>query len=612
MKKDNLKVLGKIYSALIYFILYIPIIILIIFSFNQSKLNATWTGFTFKWYQKLLTNSGLLVSVKNSLIIAFISSIVSVIIGTLTAVGIYKSKFKGKSIVDGMLYIPIVIPEIVLGIALLAFFSLAKIHSGILTLIIAHITFSISYVVVVVRARLEGFDKSIEEAAMDLGATPFQTFIKITLPSIMPGVIAGGLLAFTLSIDDVIISFFVAGPSSMTFPLKVFNMVKFGVSPEINALSTVLIILTVTVVIVAEKIRSNNIKNKNIKRVLASLMTFIFIFTLGVWKASSKAAHYEGELNIFNWSDYIPQPVIEEFERRYNIKVNYSSYGSNEEMLAKMMAGGNGYDVVVAADYMVDIMRKQDMLENIDTSNLNNWSNIGSEFKHLYFDKENQYSVPYMRSEAIIVVDSTKIKDGEIKNFNDLWKEKFKDSIVMMDDPRGVIGMTLKTLKYDFNETDVNKLNEAKIKLKKLQPNIKAYDSDNSKAMLISREVPIGVAWSAEAGFAMAENKDLKAIIPGEGLFLQQDNFVIPKGSKNSKEAELFLNYVLESDVSIEFTKAYPYTNCNEATYPMTPKEILESPLSFPPKEELEKGDYLMDIGDAVKYYDLIWSEIKN
>ncbi|MBU5590462.1 extracellular solute-binding protein [Clostridium sp. MSJ-4] len=612
MKKDNRKLIGKIYSGLIYFILYIPIIILILFSFNESKLNATWTGFTFKWYQKLLTNNGLLVAVKNSLVIAFISSIISVIIGTLTAVGIYKSKFKGKSVMDGMLYIPIVIPEIVLGIALLAFFSLIDVDRGILTLIIAHITFSISYVVVVVRARLEGFDKSIEEAAMDLGATPFQTFLKVTLPSIMPGVIAGGLLAFTLSIDDVIISFFVAGPSSMTFPLKVFSMVKFGVTPEINALSSILILLTVIVVIVAEKIKSSSIKNKNMKRVFAALMSFIFIFTFGVWKASKSTVQYVGELNIFNWSDYIPKPVIEEFERRYNVKVNYATYGSNEEMLAKMMAGGNSYDVVVAADYMVDIMRKQDMLQRIDTKALANWGNIGEEFKHLYFDENDEYSVPYMRSEAIIVVDSTKISDEDIKGFKDLWKDEFKDSIVMLDDPRGVIGMTLKSLGYNFNETDVDKLNEAKLRLKALQPNIKAYDSDNSKSMLISREVPIGVAWSAEAGFAMAENKDLKVVIPEEGLFLQQDNFIVPKNAKNSKEAELFLNFILEADVSIEFTKAYPYTNCNEATYDMTPKEILESPLSFPPEEELKKGDYLMDIGEAVKYYDIIWSEIKN
>lgn len=606
------KTLGIFYSLLMYTFLYIPIIVLIVFSFNQSKLNAVWTGFTLDWYKKLATNYSLLTALKNSLLIAFVSSIASVMIGTLTAIGLYRYNFKGKAVMDGLLYIPIVIPEIVLGIALLSFFKMLNMDMGMITLILAHITFSISFVVVVVRSRLEGFDRSIEEAAMDLGATPFQTFMKVTLPAIMPGVVAGGLLAFTLSLDDVIISFFVSGTSSTTLPMKIFAMVKFGVTPEINALSTVLIVLTVLVSLVGERLKSANISLRNLRSIFAVILVIIVLFTGGVWKASKSSDGYVGELNIFNWSDYIPKNVIEEFERRYHIKVNYANYGSNEEMLAKIMAGGVNYDLVVAADYMVDAMKKQDLIQKIDTKSLTNFENIGSQFKGLYYDENNDYTVPYMRSEAVIVVDSSKIKDGEITGYEDLWKAKYKDSIVMLDDPRGVIGISLKTLGYSFNETDKGRLNEAKAKLKKLQPNIKSYDSDNAKSMLISREVPIGIAWSAEAGFAMADNKDLKAIIPKEGLFLQQDNFVIPKIAKNTKEAELFLNFILEPDVSLEFSKAYPYTNCNEATYPITPQTILDSPLSFPPEEELKKGEYLQDIGEFVKLYDEIWSEVKN
>lgn len=606
------KTLGIFYSLLMYTFLYIPIIVLIVFSFNQSKLNAVWTGFTLDWYKKLATNYSLLTALKNSLLIAFVSSIASVMIGTLTAIGLYRYNFKGKAVMDGLLYIPIVIPEIVLGIALLSFFKMLNMDMGMITLILAHITFSISFVVVVVRSRLEGFDRSIEEAAMDLGATPFQTFMKVTLPAIMPGVVAGGLLAFTLSLDDVIISFFVSGTSSTTLPMKIFAMVKFGVTPEINALSTVLIVLTVLVSLVGERLKSANISLKSLRSIFAVILIIIVLFTGGVWKASKSSDGYVGELNIFNWSDYIPKNVIEEFERRYHIKINCANYGSNEEMLAKIMAGGVSYDLVVAADYMVDAMKKQDLIQKIDTKSLTNFDNIGSQFKGLYYDEKNEYTVPYMRSEAVIVVDSSKIKDGEITGYEDLWKSKYKDSIVMLDDPRGVIGITLKTLGYSFNETNEGKLNEAKAKLKKLQPNIKSYDSDNAKSMLISREVPIGIAWSAEAGFAMAENKDLKAVIPKEGLFLQQDNFVIPKIAKNTKEAELFLNFILEADVSLEFSKAYPYTNCNEATYPITPQSILDSPLSFPPEEELKKGEYLQDIGEFVKLYDEIWSEVKN
>jgi spermidine/putrescine transport system permease protein len=249
------------YASLIYMFLYMPIAILFLYSFNKSKLNAVWTGFTFDWYLKLFHDSDLLQAVKTSLTVALISTIASTIIGTLAAVGLYRYHFRGKIALDGLLYLPIVIPEIVMGISMLALFAKLNIPLGFFTLFAAHITFSVPFVVVVVKARLAGFDKNIEEAAMDLGATPLQTFAKVTLPVIAPGVIASALLAFTLSIDDVIISFFVSGPSSSTLPLKILSMVKFGVSPEINALSTLMLIITLLIVIIAEQIQ--NAKRKN-------------------------------------------------------------------------------------------------------------------------------------------------------------------------------------------------------------------------------------------------------------------------------------------------------------------------------------------------------------
>lgn len=247
--------LGIFYAGLIYLFLYMPIIVLIMYSFNKSKLNAVWTGFTFDWYVKLMQNGDVLDAMKTSVIVALISTIASTMIGTLAAVGLYRYHFRGKTALDAMLYLPIVIPEIVMGISMLALFAQLKMPLGYLTLIAAHITFSVPFVVVVVKARLAGFDKSIEEAAMDLGATPWQTFVKVTLPVIAPGVVASALLAFTLSIDDVVISFFVAGPASATLPLKIFSMVKFGVTPEINALSTLMLLVTLFIVIVAERIR---------------------------------------------------------------------------------------------------------------------------------------------------------------------------------------------------------------------------------------------------------------------------------------------------------------------------------------------------------------------
>lgn len=243
-----------IYGALIYSFLYIPILILILFSFNESKLNAVWTGFTFDWYAKLWTNTAVLEAAKITIIVAIVSTIASTILGTLVSVGMYKYHFKGKSALDGMLYIPLVMSEIVMGIALLAFFSMVKMPLGIWTLIISHITFCIPYVVVVVRARLKGFDRSVEEAAMDLGASEWQTFRLITLPIIGPAIVASALLSFTISLDDVIVSFFVAGPGSTTLPLQIFSMVRYGVTPEINALSTLMLVVTLVAVIIGERL----------------------------------------------------------------------------------------------------------------------------------------------------------------------------------------------------------------------------------------------------------------------------------------------------------------------------------------------------------------------
>lgn len=244
-----------IYGLLIYSFLYIPIFTLIFYSFNDSKLNAVWHGFTFDWYVKLWSNSNILDAAKVSITVGIISTIVATMLGTLVAVGMYRYKFRGKGIVDAMLYVPLVMSEIVMGIGLLVVFSMVDIPLGMTTIIIAHITFCIPFVVVVVNARLSGFDRSVEEAAMDLGANEWQSFRLITLPIIGPAIAASAMLAFTVSIDDVIVSFFVAGPSSTTLPLQIFSMVRQGVTPEINALSTIMLVLTLTLVVFAQRIQ---------------------------------------------------------------------------------------------------------------------------------------------------------------------------------------------------------------------------------------------------------------------------------------------------------------------------------------------------------------------
>ena len=250
------KGLGKItdralllFAALIYVFLYAPILVLVFFSFNSTRNTQVWTGFSTQWYGELIRDGSVLDAFKLSLTVGLTATAIATVIGTLTALALSRHDFRGKSFADSAIYAATVMPEIVVGVSLLVFFVAATIPLGIVTIIIAHVAFCISFVTIVVRARLSGMDRSVEEATQDLGASPVQTFLRVTLPLILPGVMAGALLAFTLSFDDFVITFFVSGVGSSTLPLKIYSMIKFGVSPVINALSTVVIAATMILIL---------------------------------------------------------------------------------------------------------------------------------------------------------------------------------------------------------------------------------------------------------------------------------------------------------------------------------------------------------------------------
>jgi spermidine/putrescine transport system permease protein len=243
----------RIYAVLAFIYLYLPILILIIFSFNTQKINVRWEGFTLDWYKVLFNDQNVILATRNTLLIATVSTIVATIIGTMAALALQRYRFPGHNVAESGLYIPVIIPEVVMGISLLAFFASIGLTLGLGSITLSHIAFSIPFVTLVVRARLHGFDKSIEEAAMDLGANEVTTFWRVTLPTIMPGVLSGALLAFTLSLDDYVITYFTSGPGSTTLPLRIFSMVRFSVTPEVNALST-LWVLTIFVVLLIGQI----------------------------------------------------------------------------------------------------------------------------------------------------------------------------------------------------------------------------------------------------------------------------------------------------------------------------------------------------------------------
>jgi ABC-type spermidine/putrescine transport system permease subunit II len=239
------------HAWLVYAFLYAPIAILVAFSFNRARQTAVWEGWTLDWYRSLFANELIRDAVRNSLIVGCVSTAIATVVGTLAALALGRHEFRGKAFTRNLLYLPIIIPEIVVGAALVTFFGVLAFRLSIWTVVIAHVAFSISYVAIVVRARLSGFDRSLEEAALDLGARPWKVLLVITLPLIAPSLITGWLLAFTLSLDDLVIASFVSGPASTTLPMVIFSSVRLGVSPQINALATIFVAVVSSLVLVA-------------------------------------------------------------------------------------------------------------------------------------------------------------------------------------------------------------------------------------------------------------------------------------------------------------------------------------------------------------------------
>lgn len=245
----------RVHAWLVYLFLYAPIAILVLFSFNATSQTAVWQGFTLEWYRSLLGNELILASVRNSLIVGVAATAIATVLGTLVALALGRYEFRGQGLTKNLLYLPIIIPEIVIGAALVTFFGVSGLRLSLTTVVISHVVFSISYVAIVVRARLSGFDRSLEEAALDLGAKPLQVFFRVTLPLILPGIVSGALLVFTVSIDDYVITSFVAGVGSTTLPLQIYSMLKVGVTPEVNAVSTLLLAVTVVLIVVAQRLQ---------------------------------------------------------------------------------------------------------------------------------------------------------------------------------------------------------------------------------------------------------------------------------------------------------------------------------------------------------------------
>ncbi|MCC6299018.1 MAG: spermidine/putrescine ABC transporter substrate-binding protein [Anaerolineales bacterium] len=323
------------------------------------------------------------------------------------------------------------------------------------------------------------------------------------------------------------------------------------------------------------------------------------------------------ELNVFVWTEYFPQDMLDCFELVYGIKLNRDEYSSNEEMYAKLSAGGTAYDLAQPTDYIVPLMIRQGLLQELDQAQIPNLKNIDGGWLNKSFDPGNKYSVPYLAGTDAIVVNTDAVESVP-QSWADLWKPEYANRMVFIDDSRVVIGLTLLTLGYDVNTKDPAQLEEAKAKLAELIPNVKVFDSDSPKTALIAGDADLGLVWTGEAFIANQENPAIQYIYPTEGAILWQDNWVMLKDAAHADAAYAWLNYIMQGDVFWLTIRDFQYTNPNtaaleyaKANQPDVYSAYADSPITNPPADVVANGHGIEDVGDATPLYDDIWVEVK-
>ena len=631
------KTLQNIYLSLIIFLLYAPIVTLVVLSFNNSKTRAKWGGFTGKWYISLFQNEQIMSALYTTLVIALLSALIATLIGTAAAIGIQGMKRKSRTIAMGITNIPMLNADIVTGISLMLLFIAVgsglkylgiNFSLGFATVLIAHITFNIPYVILSVMPKLKQTKRSTYEAALDLGASPIYAFFKVVFPDILPGVFSGFLLAFTMSLDDFVITHFTKGPGVDTLSTKIYSEIRKGIKPEMYALSTLLFVSVLILLIlinVSPNKKGSTDKTLNVKKsqkavhfvlrkVVPAIMAVVVIAG-GIFYSSKEDLSGTNQVIVYNWGEYLDPEVITLFEKETGINVVYEEFETNEIMYPKVQSGAIAYDVVCPSDYMIQRMIENDLLAELNFDNIPNVKNIGQEYfkQSRQFDSENKYSVPYCWGTVGILYNKTMV-DEPIDSWSVLWDEKYIDNILMQDSVRDAFAVALKYKGHSLNSTDLDELEEAKELLIEQKSLVQAYVIDQVRDKMIGNEAAIGVIYSGEAIYTQLENPNLEYVIPKEGSNVWIDSWVIPKNAKHKENAEAFINFLCRPDIAKMNFDYITYSTPNTAA-----RELIEDPairnskIAFPDASELERCEtfqFLGDKNDAI--YNKIWREIKS
>lgn len=619
------KTARNIYLGLILFFMYAPIVTLIVLSFNASKSRAKWGGFTLHWYSSLFQDKAIMAALYNTLLIALVSAVLATIIGTAASIGINAMKSKGKTVMLGITNIPILNSEIVTGISLMLLFIACRVTLGFSTILLAHITFCIPYVILSVLPKLKQTSKSTYEAAQDLGAGPVYAFFKVVFPDIWPGVVSGFLMAFTMSLDDFIITHFTKGPGVDTLSTKIYAEVRKGIRPEMYALSTLLFVSVLVLMICVNASPKETKDVKKSSKKMAFRRTFCFavpavliaaLIIGGIFYNLNTMKNHSGEkVIVYNWGEYLDPKTIELFEEETGISVTYEEYETNEIMYPKIVSQAIAYDVVCPSDYMIQRMIENDLLAEINWDNIPNIKNMDPTYmeQSKSFDPKNKYSVPYCVGTVGILYNKSMVKEP-VDSWDILWNPKYKDSILMQDSVRDAFAVALKRLGHSINSTEVDQLAAAAEDLMEQKPLVQAYVVDQVRDKLIGNEAALGVIYSGEAGYTKRENPDLEYVIPKEGSNVWIDSWVIPKNAQNKENAEKFINFMCRPKIALMNFEYLTYSTPNlKAREMIEDEEIRNSKILFPEPEDLSNCETFQFLGDDVdSYYNELWNKVKS
>lgn len=624
MKKKK-RTLGKALMILMIAFFYLPILYMIIFSFNDGKSLTSFTGFSLRWYQHMLESQDMMTALYTTFSIAILATIVATVVGTVAAIGLSSSRKVIRNIMEQVNNLPMMNPEIVTAIGFMLLFITFKVEKGYVTMLLAHIAFCIPYVMLSVMPKIRSLDPNLADAAMDLGATPFKALTKVIVPQITPGIVSGALIAFTMSVDDFIISYFVTGSGVKNLSIVVYTMSK-RVNPSINAVSTlvvviitiVLLVINLAPVIAAKRVKKGGtVKRKRwVPAVAVCCVLAVAVVALQRGGITGKDRPFEGQtLHIYNWGEYTGENIIGDFEEETGAIVVMENFDSNEQMYIKV-ANGEAYDILVPSDYMIQRLIEEDYLQKLDKSKLDCFDKLSDAVLGLPYDPNNDYSVPYFWGTVGIVYDKTKvdIEDLEREGYNIFLDQKYKGDVYLYDSERDSFMMALKALGYSMNTENEAELNEA---YEWLVQCVETMDTEIVTDEIIDNMAQgrkaLGLIYSGDASYVMAENEDMGYFMPETGTNLWSDAMVIPKNAKNPDLAHAFINYASDYDGAYDNSSYVGYTSANQEVMDDLSGEggDYEGINAYIPRTDNENDEVFEYNADTKKIISDLWSRVK-